>query len=823
MPLRHDRYKPSRPNKPGTMNAITTHMLSARSGALRLGLALLTLGLVGFEVHSQPSGIPLASFWRTDGPVYAIAVNSNTVYVGGLFSYVGPNTGGAGVVDTANAAAKPGFPLVSGSVYSAAPDGNGGWYIGGNFWAVGGIVRSNLAHILSNNAVDPAWNPTLNGSNVVIAVSGSTVYIGGAFTRVGAATRNRIAALDATTGQPTAWNPNASAVVNAIVPVGSLLYVGGSFTTIGSQSRSRIAALDAATGLATTWNPGASAGTVSTIAISETNVYVGGTFTTAGGKPRQRMAKLSTGSDSALNWIADANGAVSALAVFGSTVYAGGQFTSIGSDSRNWLAALDADSALATAWNPAPSASINTLLLSGTNLLVGGGFNTIDSQPRTLLAAFDTTTGTLSAWNPALSGLLAGSAPQVYAVAAAGSEVLAGGTVSSVGGVTRNNLAAFDTTTGRATAWDPNAGGLVSAMAIGPNSVYVGGTFTNIGGILRRRLAAVNATNGLVQAFDPNVLGRSTVGVFALVTDSANRLYVGGNFTNIAATPRGSIAIFNSSGGLVALDPNAQGATPTTASASVNALLLAGNTLYAGGDFVNIGGQPRARIAALDTATGAATAWNPAASNAVTALVLSGTNLYVGGSFTNIGGQLRSRLAAISVNTGLATTWNPNAGVTTPQIRALATAGRSIYVGGQFTQVGGEFRNRLAGLSLNNGQAQSWNPDANAMVRVIYRTLDALYVGGDFTAIGGDTQTYFAVFPATTAFVPGSLQRQPNGDFTGSLISADGNRVIIQATTDFSSWSNVSTNDPDGFPINFTDTSASGFPYRFYRAVLETQ
>ena len=789
---------------------------------LYLGLIIAGAGLTALESPAQPSSVPLASFWRTDGPVYAVTAHSNTVYVGGQFTYVGPHTGGAGVVDSTSAAAKPGFPVVSGAVYSAAPDGSGGWYIGGSFGAVGGIVRSNVAHVLADNSVDPAWNPTLNGSNVVIAVSGSTVYLGGAFTRVGAMTRNRIAALEATTGQPTAWNPNASAIVNAIVPVGGLLYVGGSFATIGSQTRARIAALDAATGLATTWNPGASAGTVSAIAVAGTNLYLGGTFTTAGGKPRQRIAKLSTASDAALNWIADANGTVSALALSGNTVYAGGQFASIGGDARNWLAALDAESGLATAWNPALNNNINALHISGTNLFVGGGFNNIDGQPRTLLASFDTTTGTLKAWNPGLSGLLVGSTPQVYAITAAGDEVLAGGTISSVGGVPRGNLAALDITTGRVTAWDPDASGLVSALATGPNTVYVGGTFTNVGGLTRRRLAAVHPTSGMVQPFDPNVLGRATVGIFALATDGANRLYVGGNFTNLANTARNSIAIFNL-GNLTTLDPNAQGTTPATISASVNALLLSGNTLYVAGDFVNISGQPRARIAAIDTATGAATAWNPAASNAVTALTLSGTNLYVGGTFTNIGGQVRGRIAALSTNTGLATSWNPNAGVTTPQVRALAAAGRSIYVGGQFTQVGGEFRNRLAGLSLNNAQAHSWNPNADALVRVIYRTLDALYVGGDFTTVGGGPQTYFAVFPSATAFVPGSLQRQPNGDFTGTLISADGSRVIVQATADFSSWSNVSTNDPAGFQISFTDPGASGFPHRFYRAVLDTE
>ncbi len=51
-----------------------------------------------------------------------------------------------------------------------------------------------------------------------------------------------------------------------------------------------------------------------------------------------------------------------------------------------------------------------------------------------------------------------------------------------------------------------------------------------------------------------------------------------------------------------AWDPNAS---------STVATLTNGSTVYAGGNFTSIGGQARNRIAALDAATGAATAWDP--------------------------------------------------------------------------------------------------------------------------------------------------------------------------------------------------------------------
>ena len=63
------------------------------STTVRLGLILITVGLASFEEKAQPSSVPLASFWRTDGPVYTIVVKTNTAYIGGQFTYVGPDTG----------------------------------------------------------------------------------------------------------------------------------------------------------------------------------------------------------------------------------------------------------------------------------------------------------------------------------------------------------------------------------------------------------------------------------------------------------------------------------------------------------------------------------------------------------------------------------------------------------------------------------------------------------------------------------------------------------------------------------------------------------
>ena len=68
------------------------------------------------------------------------------------------------------------------------------------------------------------------------------------------------------------------------------------------------------------------------------------------------------------------------------------------------------------------------------------------------------------------------------ALAVSGSTVYAGGTFSSIGGQSRNRIAALDASTGDATAWDPNASNAVFALAVSGSTVYAGGDFTTIGG-----------------------------------------------------------------------------------------------------------------------------------------------------------------------------------------------------------------------------------------------------------------------------------------------------------------------------------------------------
>jgi large repetitive protein len=118
-----------------------------------------------------------------------------------------------------------------------------------------------------------------------------------------------------------------------------------------------------------------------------------------------------------------------------------------------------------------------------------------------------------------------------------------------------------------------------------------------------------------------------------------------------------------------------------------------GAVVYVGGDFTAVDGQPRAHLAAFDTATGALLPWNPGVRGRVRAIATSGDVVYVGGSFSQVGATVVGRdIAAISASTGQAFVWGagpqPSTNDTVDAI-AVTSDGSQVVAGGYFDQVDG--------------------------------------------------------------------------------------------------------------------------------------
>lgn len=718
----------------------------------------------------------------TNGNVQAIVRAGEVIYIGGQFDRVGPRTG-PGVEVALDGSQNSGLPEISGAgpgtivgsggwLNAVAADGSGGWFIGGLFTHVGGVARTNLAHIRSDHSVDPNFNPSLNDAVTTLAVSGSTVYAAGLFTSINGQTRNRIAALNAADGSVTTFNPNANAAVNTIVlsADGSIIYAGGRFTMIGGQPRLSIAALNASNGSATaTFNPSATGtlgnGVVDALAISGSTLYVGGSFNTIGGQPRDNIAALSLGVP--LDGVAvptfnpkpsrsgcAACGSVAALAVSGSTVYAGGLFDTIGGQKRNYLAGLNAAEGTATAFNPSPNGNIRALAVSASTLYVAGSFKSNDGslsiggQARNYAAAFNLADGAITAFDPNPNYL-------VGAFGISGSAVYLAGYFSSLGGVVRHSIAALSALDGSATAFNPNAlgfnGGIatVYALAVSGSTVYAAGYFSAIGGQPRASIAALNAADGSATSWDPSAHYRSGPAVVVALADGGPVIYAAGAFDSIGGQTRSCIAALTATDGTAT--PWAPQANDQVASLAVSASLI-----YAGGFFTTIGGQPRNKIAALNAADGTATSWDPDATNSanVLALAISGSTVYAGGNFPSIHGVARKNIAAINASDGAPTSFDPRADA---GVQALAVCGSTVYAAGFFSTIGGQSRNLIAGLNMTDGSATSFNPNGPpgfGAFALAVASDGTLYAGGSFRTLDLAYQQAFAQFSAATTPTP---------------------------------------------------------------------
>lgn len=234
--------------------------------------------------------------------------------------------------------------------------------------------------------------------------------------------------------------------------------------------------------------------------------------------------------------------------------------------------------------------------------------------------------------------------------------------------------------------------------------------------------------------------------VHSMALDTSNGiLYVGGEFTEMGGQGRERLAAIDiGTGALTAWAPGANN--------TVRAIAVRGDSVFIGGNFTQVNGQPQALLAALDRTSGALSAWAPVMDGPVLCLLSSASTLYIGGAFTSVNGEARNRLAAFDAGLGGLNAWDPNAG---SQVNHLAWNGTNVLVAGVFPSVGGATRSRLAELDAVSGVATAWVANANAVASAVISTGTRIFAGGQFTMVNGDArQGMVEAHPATGAVEP---------------------------------------------------------------------
>jgi hypothetical protein len=154
----------------------------------------------------------------------------------------------------------------------------------------------------------------------------------------------------------------------------------------------------------------------------------------------------------------------------------------------------------------------------------------------------------------------------------------------------------------------------------------------------------------------------------------------------------------------------------------------------------------------------------------IDAVKIVGDNVYAGGIFQhavrheaqpNVQVAARSNLMAVSATTGALLPFVAN---TNGSVNAIASDGRALYIGGDFTMVNGVPRARLAKLNLLTGAVDpKFAPSTGNIVRDMLYTRGKVYVVGDFTALTGVARAHAAALDPTTGAVDPQFKANPDG------------------------------------------------------------
>jgi len=619
-------------------------------GSGNISLSLL-LNPGGFIISPNPR----SDFWVPDGPVYSAVETNGIIYLGGNFDFLRPNRGRGLALDVDTHQPDLGFPTGIGpgeyypaEVYAVLSDGAGGWFIGGAFTTFGGFPHTNLVHVLSGNTVDASWNPRTDNFVQALALDGHTLYVGGQFVTVNGIFHWLLAAVDTQTGEVATSDFGISldyGEVHTLAVAGKKLYVGGYFRAIGGMQLSGLAAYDLNTRTLSSSQPSI-IGIIEALAQTCDTLYVGGYFTVAAGQPRTSLAAFDLGSGAITPWHPiltrnPGNPEIKALAVGADAVYVGGDFSSVGGLTRSNLAAVTIATGNPIGFNPKPNGTISALVVANGDVYAGGDFSSIGGQPRIGFAELAGDSGVAIPWDFTSSGTVLG-------IGASGRRVYAGDAVLSSGGVPRRNLAALDAVTGLPTDWNPGGDDGVWKLINSGNRLFVLYSANNLNGA--GPIHGVVALDLVTGSVDP---WTSPIGFGDDMIITGDTLCVSDPFEVRAANLASGQMLWTNNLDFLYLGDR----TP---------MCVSGDTLYVGGDFDSVNGQPALGLAAFDLLNGARKPWNPSPvydnNNLyiyVDGLGVAAESIFASGFLVSLGGQPRTNCGAVDPLIGFAAPWVP--------------------------------------------------------------------------------------------------------------------------------------------------------------------
>ena len=678
--------------------------------------------------------------------------------------------------------------------------------------------------------VDPTFNYMLGANDTVEAVlfdASQELYVGGSFTNLHGLPINRLGRLNIDGTADLAFNPGRGAdatvyalafssnvvtvilntnlstntvLTNIITPA---IVIGGAFTNVDGQSHPGLARLGLDGTVEPTFNvAGGANGAVRAVAVqSNGQILIGGEFTSYETN-RSHVARLNLNGTLDPTFVPPTviNGIVYALQpLAGGQVLIGGAFTTLDGVPRPSLARLNADGSLDSSFGPAYGIDgvVRAIALQPDGrIMIGGDFVTVDGAPRMRVARLQTDGSVDVTFDPEGGAEALVQALQVQA----NGQILAAGRFTTLNGNACGHLGRFNPDGSVDTYFNPGTGAdaPVHALALAPLFTSMNFSRNSSGGTNEDRVVVDTGwTNGILTLNFSTFVTPSFIRVYyegVVIYDSGlvlgpqfpARIPYGANpALNILGLSTAVTVVVNQGGG-------EQGAFWTYAASFVSGTpggSAPDNLIAVGGEFVNLNGVPRNRVAELQTSGDFVAAFDPGAS---ANLAVAGLGVYsnpglpgvvgdivAGGDFTAlVGVSPVPYVGRLRPDGSFDRSFNVGSGPNGP-VRAVAVQpDGKVVVGGLFTSVAGAPRAYLARLNVdgtldtNFNRGIGFNGGINALV---LQPDGKVLVAGDFTSAYGVARAGVARVltngTVDAAFVPGAgaigsaraLALQPDG------------------------------------------------------------
>lgn len=222
--------------------------------------------------------------------------------------------------------------------------------------------------------------------------------------------------------------------------------------------------------------------------------------------------------------------------------------------------------------------------------------------------------------------------------------------------------------------------------------------------------------------------------------------------------------------------------------------VVVNNTVYAGGSFTTarpagaVAGTyttPRSNLLAYNLSTGALiTTFAPVLNGQVLTVAAApdGSRIYVGGDFTTIGGAARYRIAALNPTTGAVI--SSFKAVVDYRVKAIVATASTVYVGGGLSTANGVARGKLAAFRSDTGELTTWDPEADGTVNALVLSPDGsrLIAGGAFQTVAGQAMYGMASIDAVTGkllpWAANAKVRDAGQNAAITSLSADGTSIF---------------------------------------------